>query len=486
MEPKNLVFIMSDEHNQRMMGVSGHPMVKTPVMDGIAARGVNFTNAYTNCPICVPARASFATGRYVHDIGNWDNASPYDGRVPAWGHRLIDQGHRVVSIGKLHYRREGDPSGFDETLIPLNVVDGVGDLIGLIRGEEMEERGAARRISEDIGPGESTYTAYDRNIAETARHWLQTEAPKYSDKPWVLFVSFVCPHFPLIAPQQFYDMYPEDEIPMPLLYDESERPQHPYFTAMRKAMAYDKYFDERKVRIATASYFGLCSFLDDNIGKVLGALDEYGLRDDTRVIYTSDHGESLGKRGFWGKSTMFDEAAAVPLMMEGAGVPEGRSVDTAVSLVDCFPTIIEGSGEARHPDDADLPGRSLFELADAHEPDRVVFSEYHAASSPTAMYMIRKGRWKYIHFAAYNEPYLFDMVNDRDERFNLADKPSSAPVIEELRGELEKICDPVTTDARARADQQAKIDQFGGIAKVRERGDFGYSPAPGQTPDFAR
>ncbi len=483
MQPKNLVFIMSDEHNAAFMGASGHNVVRTPHLDHLAASGVLFENAYTNCPICVPARASFATGRYVHDCGYWDNADPYDGAAPSWGHRLMEQGHRVVSIGKLHYRDTSDPNGFDEEIAPLHVVGGVGDLGGLIR-EDMPERKAAQRFARDIGRGESSYTGYDRRIAAEAERWLEEEAPKYADKPWVLFVSFVCPHFPLIAPPEFYDLYPEAEIPWPDLYDEADRPAHPFYRALRACMNYDAYFTEDGVREAVAGYLGLCSFLDDNIGKVLTAVERTGLGNDTRVIYTSDHGEALGKRGLWGKSTMFEESAAVPLIMAGPGIEAGRRVETLASLVDCHPTITDCVGAARHPDDADLPGRSLFEIADGADPDRAVFSEYHAAGAVAANYMLRDGRYKLVAFVGM-EPELFDLETDPDETRNLARDPAHAEVRGRLEALLRAICDPEAADARARADQAATLARHGGREAVLKRGDFGYSPAPGQTPDFA-
>ena len=104
MKPANLLVLMSDEHNPKIMGASGHRIVKTPHLDALAARGTLFSSAYTTCPVCVPARAAFATGKYVHQIGFWDNADAYDGSVPSWHHRLRARGHRVVSIGKLHFR----------------------------------------------------------------------------------------------------------------------------------------------------------------------------------------------------------------------------------------------------------------------------------------------------------------------------------------------------------------------------------------------
>src|SRR5262245_31663087 len=138
MKPANLLVIMSDEHDPRWMGCSGNALMHTPNLDRLAARGLRFTDAYTTCPICVPARAAFAVGKYIHQIGHWDNADPYDGKLPSWHHRLRDQGHRVVSVGKLHFRSTDDDNGFSEEIVPMNVFEGKGDLYGLLRGETRE------------------------------------------------------------------------------------------------------------------------------------------------------------------------------------------------------------------------------------------------------------------------------------------------------------------------------------------------------------
>ena len=192
MRATNLLVLMSDEHNPKFLGAAGHPFVATPNLDALAARGTRFTSAYTTCPICVPARAAFAVGRYVHDIGYWDNADAYDGAIPSWHHALRDAGHRVVSIGKLHFRgRPGDDHGFSEEIVPMHVVDGIGDVKGLVR-ENIPKRKGGDKMAKRAGPGESPYTVYDRDIAARAQIWLHEEAPKWRDRPWVLFVSFVC------------------------------------------------------------------------------------------------------------------------------------------------------------------------------------------------------------------------------------------------------------------------------------------------------
>ena len=128
MKPMNLLVIMDDEHNKKVTGYSGHPIVKTPNLDRLAARGMVFESAYSSSPICVPARAAFATGRYVHDNGCWDNAIAYDGSIPSWAHVLRDAGHHVASIGKLHYTGDEIDGGFSEQIIPMHIEAGVGDL----------------------------------------------------------------------------------------------------------------------------------------------------------------------------------------------------------------------------------------------------------------------------------------------------------------------------------------------------------------------
>ena len=468
---------MSDEHNPKIMGARGHPIVQTPHLDALAARGTTFTSAYTTCPVCVPARAAFATGKYVHQVGFWDNADAYDGSVPSWHHRLRSRGHRVVSIGKLHFRgHPGDDNGFSEEIIPMNIIEGRGDLMGLVR-QDLPERGLAWKIAKLAGPGETPYTAYDREIATRAEIWLREEAPRHRDKPWVLFVSFVCPHFPLVAPSEFYYRYPLERMPLPKQYAPGERPQHPYLRDYAGSFAYDRYFDEEKLRKATAAYYGLCSFLDDNVGKVLRVLDATGLRQSTRILYTSDHGDNLGARGLWGKSTMYEEVAGVPLVIEGPGIPRAK-IDTPASHVDTYPFILQCAGLDEPELCAGYPGHSLLELARGGRPERNVLCEYHGMGSTTGAFMIRHGAYKYVHYVAYR-PQLFDLAADPEELNDLAAEPRYAGLIEECRARLHAICDPAEVDARAKKRQAELLEQHGGREAVIRRGDLGFTPPPG-------
>jgi choline-sulfatase len=483
MQPTNLLFVFSDEHTRKALGCYGHPLVQTPNLDRLAARGTRFRDAYCPSPICVPSRASLATGRYVHTIRYWDNGHPYDGSIPSWGHRLMANGHRVTAIGKLHYRDTKDPNGFDEEILPLHVVDGVGDLLGLIR-DELPLRKKNRSYTTDAGPGESTYTAYDHHITEAGVHWLRHEAPKYTTKPWVLFVSLVCPHPPLIAPPAFFERYPFERLSLPVQYHPATWPQHPAMEDLRQCFNFATPFEEREIRRAMAAYYGLCSYLDANIGRLLDALEETGLAATTRIIYSSDHGESLGYRGIWGKFTMYEESAGVPLIMAGPDIPAGQVCTTPVSLIDCFPTIVQCVGASAHPDDTVLPGHSLLAMANGTVPARTILSEYHAVGSRTASFMIRHGSYKYVHYAAY-PPQLFNLATDPEEEHDLATDLAHQQVLATCEAALRTLLDPEAVDALAKNDQTQKVVAHGGEKAVRARGSFGYTPAPGETVVYA-
>ena len=480
--PKNLLVIMSDEHNPRTLGAAGHPLARTPHLDRLAARGMRFTAAYCTSPICVPSRAGFATGRYAHEIGYWDNADPYDGAVPSWHHRLRAHGQRVVSIGKLHFRgAPGDDHGFSEELLAMHVLDAVGDVKGLVR-DNIPRRNGYDKLAKLAGPGESPYTRYDRDIAARAARWLHEDGRRDA-RPWALFVSFVCPHFPLVAPAQFYDLYPRERIPLPKQYLLHERPEHPYLRDYDACVAYDLGFggDHTKVRRALAGYLGLVSFMDDNVGKVLSALEEAGLEGETRVVYTSDHGDNAGARGLWGKSTMYEESAGVPLLMAGPQIAAGATCTTPVSHVDLFPFLLEAAG-CPVPQDGGH-GVSPLSISTPAHAGRSVLSEYHAIGSTGGITMLRRGRWKYVHCVRYR-PQLFDLEADPEELVDLAGDPAQRAVLAALEAELRRFCDPEEVDARAKRRQAQLLARYGGREAALARGDLNYTPAPGQAPDI--
>ena len=477
MPRQNLVVIMSDEHDPRVMGCAGHPVAKTPHLDALAARGTRFTQAYTPSPICVPARAAFATGLRVHQTRHWDNAMPYTGAPRGWGHVLQRHRVRVESIGKLHYRSDEDPAGFDLEHVPMHVVGGHGMVWASIRDPYVSSPNGKRMLGDRIGGGESHYTSYDRSVTERSVQWLQAAAQQ-PQQPFVLYVGLVAPHFPLIAPQAFFDLYPLDHLPTPKLHPADGYQRHPWVQDYAAFMDNEDQFESPEERLrAFAAYYGLCSFLDHNVGQILDALREAGLEDSTTVVYTSDHGDNLGTRGLWGKSTLYQESVRVPMILAGPGVAPAVC-DTPVDLLDLFPTILEGTGIDPAPEMGERPGRSLFALAaGAPQPERVVFSEYHAAGSNTAGFMVRKGRWKF-HYYVRHRPELFDLDDDPEELHDLAGDPAHSRVVQAMEAELRRICDPEAVDALAKADQAAMIERLGGQAVAATLGSGGATPVP--------
>ncbi|MDE0530030.1 MAG: sulfatase-like hydrolase/transferase [Albidovulum sp.] len=468
-----MLVVMSDEHQARALGCAGHALVKTPNLDALAATGVRFRNAVTPSPICVPARACFATGKYVHQIRHWDNAMPYDGRTPGWGHALQSLGVPVEAIGKLHYRAEGDRAGFDAEHIPMMVADGVGMVWGSVRSAEERLVPGSRMLGDYIGPGYSKYNRYDDSVVARTERWLAENGN--GAQPWCLFVGLVAPHFPLVVPQKWFDLYPADRMPPAKLHPEDGHPRHPWVELQNAVMDTDRQFRgdwERKA--AKSSYYGLCSFLDQNVGRILDALDAEGLRGNTTVVYTSDHGDNVGARGLWGKSNMYDESVAVPLIVSGPGIQPGHC-DTPVSLIDLSATIASHFGTSIQ---GDLPGRSLYEIASGQaDMNRAVVSEYHAVGAVSGAFMLRTGRWKYIRYVGF-EPELFDLEGDPEESRNLAGDPAYLAVLESFDRRLSEICDADAVDRQAHADQAELIDSFGGPNAAFTLGARGATPAP--------
>lgn len=479
MKPANTLVILSDEHQARALSCAGHPIVRTPHLDRLAARGTRFTSAVTPCPICVPARAAFATGLYVHQCEYWDNSFGYDGRVRGWGHALQDARIPVDSIGKLHYQAKDLPTGFDAEHVPMYLYKGFGTVWGSIRDPLPQRPTIKRMLGDYIGPGQSDYTRYDQSIADLAVSWLE-EKGRGSGSPWCLYVGFVAPHFPLVAPQEFYDLYPLDKLPPAKLHPKDGYKLHPWNQVHDDFWSHETMFeDETERRRAVAAYYGLVSWMDHNVGRLIAALESNGLADKTRIIYSSDHGENLGVRGLWGKSNLYRESVDVPLIMAGPGIGQGIC-ETPVSLVDISMTIPASVGLDPAAVMPGRPGRSLFDIArTAPDPQRAVFSEYHAIGSETGAFMLRHGRWKY-HYYVGHSPELFDIESDPEELVDLASDPRHAQTLSRLESELRAICDPEAVDRRAKSDQAAIIEKIGGKEAALAFGKVmsGATPAP--------
>jgi choline-sulfatase len=475
-KPMNLLYIFSDQHSREKTGCYGNQYVKTPNIDRLSREGTQFNNAYCNFPICLPSRASMTVGDYAHRNNYWDNAHPYAGEAEGWGHRLTQQGFEVTTIGKLHYKANIPETGFLDQRIPLNTVKGIGDIYGCVRSKDAFRPELGEWIAKAT-IGEHDYTRYDRQVASLAKEFLEGKTPSYSEKPWTLFVGFVCPHFPLICPSEF--AYDPMELPFPKQYLKGSRPEHPVIAEFRRYCNLEDDLDEMTVRKAVACYYGLCSFMDAQVGIVIDALRKANLEDTTRIIYTCDHGDTMGDHGLWYKHTMYEGSVGVPLIIAGPDIPKGKKSNTNVSLVDIFPTVLECVGATPRPEDTGKPGESLIKFANEDDvPDRIIFSEYHAVGSITGIFMIRTKTYKYVYYVGY-DPQLFNLEKDPDEFFDLAQDPEYKDVLDFCETELRKICDPEEVDKKCKKDQIKLVDLYGGKTKILELGqEFAYSPVP--------
>lgn len=477
---KNLLILMSDEHASDALGFRGHPLVQTPNLDRLAGRGTSFTSAYTPSPLCVPARAAIATGLNIHEISAWDNAHPYEGIPKGWAHVATDAGLDTISIGKLHYRSDKIDTGFRRIVLPLHVVEARGDILGSVRNP-LPQRSKGRSLAAGVGVGETSTTRYDRSITESACAELEIRAAEgMSDMPWLMFVSFVAPHFPLTAPEEFASFYNPKDMPLPSAATREER-DHPWFAEMRRSLNWDDGFDDDLRRKAVASYFALISFMDANVGRVLKTLDATGLSNDTLVIYTSDHGEALGRRGMWGKSTLYEESVGVPLILAGADVPV-RSICTPVSLTDLDATVRDALNLSTLGPDGN---NSLLALAlNRVEPASDVLSQFHGGGSPSGAFMIRFGDWKYIYYRGY-PAQLFHLRTDPEERHDRARDPAAADMLAAGERRLRARLDPEAVDDQAHQEQADLVAKHGGRDSVIARGGFGATPPPGTKVRYA-
>lgn len=466
----NLLLIISDEHRKDAMGCAGHPIVQTPHLDALAARGTRFTNAYTPSPMCVPTRAALACGTHVHRIGCWDSATPYDGTQPSWMHVLRGAGVDVTSLGKLHFRSGADDNGFSREILPMHVVGGIGWPIGLLR-KDPPAYDATFELAADIGTGPSSYTDYDRAITRAAEDFLA--APPGG--PWAASVSLVSPHYPLTAPEEVASLYDPADMDLPIAYGAEERPDHSELDNIAGFFDYDRHFDPQKIRAAKAAYYALTTFMDRCVGRVMAALEASGQAEDTVVIYVSDHGDMMGDHGFWTKQVMYEASAGVPMIIAGPGVAAGGLCHTAASLIDIAPTAADVLGV--RPCEA-WPGASLRALAAArHDPGRTGFSEYHDGGSTTGTFMVRWDRWKYVHYVGH-APQLFDLSADPQERADCAADPACAGVLAEGFARLAAICDPDEVNQRCFADQAARVAALGGRQACLNAAAFSHTPTP--------
>ena len=447
----NIVFLFSDEHAGAVMGNSGHPVVRTPHLDRLAEQSYAFDNAYCNSPICTPSRLSLLTGRFPHQIGAWDLGAIADRQYQTWGDYLTEAGYETVLCGRTHFNGTDRRLGFSDRL--LDDLPRWCNATGRPPRRTPDERRGSNSHVAECGPGDHEHTKYDKNVANLAVDFLHEKAASPDDKPFLLYCGFMHPHFPLIAPPEFFSRYDPDTLELPTTWNEPLESQHPIIQHHRWAWRNDIPPPEAVVRRALASYYALVSSLDAQVGRILQTIDTTPLRENTLVIYTSDHGEMAGHHGIWQKQCFYEPAVKVPLMLRLPSRETGRVAEN-VSLVDVLPTLLEAAG-LEIP--SDLPGDSLLGIArhQANETRRAVFSEYHHMGMLNAGFMLKRGDYKLCLYVG-SEPQLFNVNVDPLENDDLASKPEYATIRNEMETALRAVLDPEREDARAKENQRVR------------------------------
>ncbi len=435
----NVLFLISDDLNTSI-GCYGHPLVKTPNIDRLAARGMRFDQAYCQFPLCGPSRNSMLTGLYPNSSGILQNAQIFRQTIPS--HLSLPQAFRLegyfaARIGKLYHYNvpksvgtdgHDDPGSWELELNPAGVdrLEEEPHIFSLVPGQ------FGGTLSWYASPkGDEHHT--DGMLAADAE-WVLERCAKQKDRPFFLAVGFFRPHTPYVAPKPYFDLYPKDRIPLAKVATDARADLPPAALGSYKREQ-DKLTDDLR-RECIQAYFASTTFMDAQVGRVLDALDRLGLAENTIVVFTSDHGYHLGEHGLWQKMSLFEQSARVPLIIAAPGVSvDGGVCESPVGLVDLYPTLTALCGVAA-PDN--LQGQSLVPML--KDPKVVgrgwTLSQVSRGGRQTGRffgYSLRTPRWRYTEWAEGDQGrQLYDHDADPLEQVNLAGDREYAETVAEL------------------------------------------------------
>lgn len=489
-KPMNVLWIMCDQLRFDYLGCAGHPTLKTPNIDRLAARGVLFSNAYVQSTICGPSRMSAYTGRYVRSHGSTQNGVPLRVGEPTLGDHLREIGVRCVLVGKTHM--VADMEGMERLGIDPDSIIGVHSAQC---GFEPWERDDGLH-PDGGGPMDAAYQTYLRQRGfdgenpweywansgegpdgENLNGWLLSHADKPArvpeedsetpymtrramqfiedaeeeGRPWCAHLSYIKPHWPYIVPAPYHNMFGPKDV-QPAIRSESElEDAHPVYAAFTRER-YSRNFSREEVRQRVIpAYMGLIRQIDDQLGLLFDFLEHKGLFDRTMIVFTSDHGDYLGDHWLGEKYLFHDVSAKVPMIVydpsAAADATRGTVCDRLVEMIDLAPTFLDFFGGPAKPHI--LEGLSLLPLTRqpaSDWPRRHVVSEYDFATDgarvelglsvqQSRMVMITDGRFKMIDIEGFR-PMLYDLERDPHELADIGNEPELAPVIQRLRSAI--------------------------------------------------
>lgn len=482
----NILFIMYDQLRFDYLGCAGHPTLKTPNFDRLAARGVRFTRCYTQSPICGAARMSFYTGRYVSSHGAAWNDFPLRVGERTMGDHLRDNGMDCWLIGKTHMRVDEEgmrrlglspdsvigarqaECGFDVwTRDDGLMAQGPDGFYGSSSpyNDYLHERGYggdnpwADFANAGVEDGMTASGWFMRHAARPANieeqdsetPWLTRRAMAFIEQakgPWCAHLSYIKPHWPYIVPAPWHDLYGRDDVQPPIRSEAERENPHPLFKAfMQQGFAESFSIDEVRETVIPA-YMGLIAQCDAELGRLLDWLEATGRDKDTVIVLTSDHGDYLGDHWLGEKDMFHDVSARIPLIIYDprpeADASRGTTSEELVEAIDLCATFIEIAG-GKVPANI-VEGRSLLPFLRGEQPEKwreVAISEYSYAQQPVRarlgvsqkdarMFMIADREWKLIHCEGGFRPMLYDLKNDPDELIDIGADPAHAGTIERL------------------------------------------------------
>lgn len=421
----NVVFIVVDDLNACIGHFGGRPAAKTPNLDKLAARGTTFLNAHCNSPLCNPSRTSLMLGLRPTTTGIY-GLSPWFKALPEWQDRVslpqhfAAHGYRTLATGKVYHLGSGGTNEFEicgnaggigarppTKLIPPTPMG----------NHPLMDWGVFPHNDEDKG---------DYKVATWAVEQIRN-LPR--NRPFFMALGFFLPHVPCYATQKWFDLYPDDDTILPEIKedDRSDTPRFSWYLHWRLPEPRLKWVRQNNQwRNLVRSYLACVSFVDAQIGRVLTALDQAGLAQNTIVVVLGDNGYHLGQKGITGKNTLWDESTRVPLIFAGPGVTPNQRCRQPVELLDVYPTLIELCGLAPRKD---LEGVSLLpQLRDSTS----VRTRPAITTHNQGNHSVRTLQWRYIRYADGSEE-LYDVTNDPHEWYNVAMKPQYSSVLAEHR-----------------------------------------------------
>ena len=456
-KPRNVLLIMADQHSPSAFGFKGDNVSHTPNLDALAKTSVSFDQTYCTYPLCLPSRASLLTGLYAHHHGATTNQTPWPFEHKTLGHYFHDAGYMTSLIGKMHFI-DAQTHGFDyhldfndwfqylgpKTKIWADDLGQANDGSGLPQIPsiwEKQDPWSSVRIDDDregfIAVGRRSRLAeedhFESFVARESVRFLEQHGKK---RPFFLVSSFLKPHPPFAPAARFFNMFSPPEMKLPDTWGKVDLNSVP--RDIRRQIEWPsatpelRHEEQAKVRIAM--YYAQLAQMDDCTGKILRALRDLGLEEDTVVLYTSDHGEMLGRHGLWNKYVFYEPSVGVPLLCRVPGVtPSGTRCRTPVSLVQGVATLHEVCGLSVPPG---LDGASF--ASSLQDPSRTystkIFAEYEGTAK-SAGYMIRYGTYKYCYYPN-DLAELYDLQSDPEEMKNLAVLPAFKNKIEEMKRHL--------------------------------------------------